>query len=245
MTLAKLIKGEIKLDKRPEKDASGQALLKEVDRFLLKQTETRHKKVHGFAPSNWQMDCGRYWFLLFEGVEFTPKFKARDLRIFDNGHGMHARWQQYFEDMGILVEKEVPVVLNDPIPIGGSADAIVDWSGRKVIELKSMKHELFTMRKFYNKPSETHLAQINIYMHCLSIKHGIIIYENKDTQETLAFDVVLDEGFIDKIMKKKVKIYEVIKKGELPPRPYKRTSPHCVGCPLEITCWDILEDGKV
>lgn len=209
-----------------------------ADTYILERT----RKINGFHPSTTN-ECGRYAAYLFRGVTYMPTYDARTQRIFDNGHATHDRLYKYFNDMGILVECELPLSWEDP-PIEGTADGIINWEGNKLIEIKSISDQGFMIRKAHNKPKDDHYRQAQIYMKCLDLPSGFVIYENKNNQEILPLFVERNDIFIDKLFKKYAKIYNIYKEGSLPKRPYKQiTSSTCRMCDLATMCWADKEDG--
>lgn len=217
-----------------------EALVKAIDDKLATRNSPTIKKVNGFHPS-YTNQCARYWYYLFCGTEVTTTFSPQTYRIFDNGHRVHDRLYSYLKDIGILVAEEIPVTYDSP-PIEGTADGIINLDGNKLIELKSISNEGFHYRQLYKKPKDEHYRQAQIYMKCLDLDSGFVIYENKNNQEILPIYIDRDEPFIDKLFKKYVKIYEAYEKQEKPDRPYKRTSANCSNCDLAKLCWG--EDDK-
>jgi hypothetical protein len=135
------------------------------------------------------------------------------LRIFDNGHGVHERLQKYLKDIGVLVEAEVPVV-NQEYEICGSADGIIKLRNREgVIEIKSINSN-----GFYStyEPKPEHLIQINVYMFCLDIPRGCVLYENKNNQKLKEFYVKLDSEILDPILEKIRYVQLCIQDGKEP-----------------------------
>jgi len=210
-------------------------LCKAIDDQLLKKNETIFKKVSGFHPS-YTNQCSRYWYYLFDGVDVTSDFSPQTHRIFDNGHAVHDRLYGYFRDMGILVDEEIPVTYSDP-PIEGTADGIINWYGDKLIELKSISSEGFHYRQIYKKPKDEHYRQAQIYMQCLNLDSGFVIYENKNNQEILPIYIQKDQDFINKLFKKYREYYGNFVTQSIPDRPYKRTSKNCSSCDLAALCW--------
>lgn len=210
-------------------------LLKTIDDHLEKRNAPETKKVGGFHPS-YTNQCSRYWYYLFEGTEMTTTFRPQTYRIFDNGHAVHERLYSYLREIGILVAEEIPVTHDDP-PIEGTADGIIDLDGHKLIELKSISNEGFHYRKLHNKPKDDHFRQAQIYMRCLDLPSGLVIYENKNNQEILPIFVERDDAFIDKLFKKYKGIYEAFLNQEIPTQPYKRSSAKCADCALADKCW--------
>lgn len=206
-----------------------------IDEHLEKRNSPSFKKVNGFHPS-YTNQCSRYWYYLFEGTEVTSSFRPQTYRIFDNGHAVHERLYSYFREMGILVAEEIPVDYKEP-PIEGTADGIIDWYGHKLIELKSISSEGFHYRQLYNKPKDEHYRQAQIYMRCLDLPSGYVIYENKNNQEILPIHIERDDQFIDKLFVKYNKIYTNFLDKKIPKQPYKRSSANCSSCDLAAMCW--------
>lgn len=210
-------------------------LIKSIDDHLALRNAPQQKKVGGFHPS-YTNQCARYWYYLFEGVEMTTSFSPQTYRIFDNGHAVHERIYSYLRDLGILVAEEIPVTYDSP-PIEGTADGIIDLNGHKLIELKSISNEGFHYRQLHKKPKDDHIRQAQIYMKCLDLPSGFVIYENKNNQEILPIYIERDDAFIDKLFKKYNGIYDAYLKREIPIQPYKRSSAKCAECDLADKCW--------
>ncbi len=233
---------ELMTPKTPEKkkvednQAIQASISKAVDKHIASGIKKRDKVIDAFSPSNTNM-CPRYAVYLFrDGEEPDPDHDARVQRIFDTGHAMHERVCGYFKDMDILLEEEFPVVWDSP-PIKGTCDGIIDWDGRKLIELKSINDSGFMTRKLYGKPKDEHARQAQIYMKCLDLDSGFVIYENKNNQELLFLLVQRDETYIKKLFKKYDTIWSAFQAGILPERPYVETSDKCKYCKLKARCW--------
>ena len=110
--------------------------------------------------------------------------------------------------MGILLKEEVPISYDDP-PISGTADGIINFDGKKLIELKSISDAGFAYRRTYNKPKDDHVRQAQIYMHCLDLPSGFVIYENKNNQEILPIYIKRDDEFIEKLFKRVILKFEI------------------------------------
>lgn len=217
-------------------------LCETIDISFSKRNEMYLKKVEGFHPS-YTNQCARYWYYLFEGVEVAPSFSAQTYRIFDNGHAVHERIYGYLREAGLLEAEEIPVTYDDP-PVTGTADGIINFYGRKLIELKSISSEGFEYRKIYKKPKDDHFRQAQIYMRCLDLDQAFVIYENKNNQTILPILIDRDDEFIDKLFNKYRKIYKNFKDKTIPDQPYKITSKNCGGCDLFSICWNTGNGAK-
>ncbi len=186
-------------------------LIASIDKYL--QSRPRDERaIRCFHPSSLHKSLRElYWHYL--NGDNNEKFDSRVLRIFDNGHGVHERLQKYLKDIGVLVEAEVPVQ-NQEYEICGSADGIIKLRNREgVLEIKSINSN-----GFYStyEPKPEHLIQINVYMFCLDIPRGCILYENKDNQELREFYVKLDNQILDPILEKIRYIHRCIQDGKEP-----------------------------
>ena len=224
-------------------DDISERLLKSIDDHLGERNKTELKRVDGFHPS-YTNQCARYWVYLFRGVEVEDTFAPQTHRIFDNGHAVHERIYSYLRGMGILDSEEIPVHLDDP-PISGTADGIINFDGKKLIELKSISDVGFAYRRTYNKPKDDHIRQSQIYMHCLNLSSGFVIYENKNNQEILPIYIERDDEYIEKLFKKYRKTYKAFIEDVLPVRPYKSaSSQQCMYCNARDFCWSDTDAGQ-
>jgi CRISPR/Cas system-associated exonuclease Cas4 (RecB family) len=239
--------GALNADKVEDKESTDLAaigdLVKAIDEHIESGIKPRFRKSTGFGPSE-HNTCVRFWWYKFHGVEFPVNHNARLQRIFDTGHSVHERIVSYFDGMGVLMAVEEPVPQREGCPpISAYIDAIIDWDGPVVVEIKSTNHEGFAMRQHFKKPTEDHMRQIQWYLHYKNLDRGLVIYENKNNQEILVFKVKRDIEFCEKQMKKYAKIYSKAI-GPKPDRPYKRSSPKCQGCKLLTVCWAESESNE-
>lgn len=209
-----------------------------VERHIEGQLSPRYRKSTGFSPSNDQT-CARFWWYKFQGVEIPVTHDHKGQRIFDVGHDVHARIVRYFDEMGILIEAEMPVPQKEGCPpVSGFIDAVIEWKGPLVIEIKSTNHEGFMMRQMYKKPSAKHYQQIQWYMHYTGIHRGVVLYECKNTQNFYFCNVRYDEEFMRKLLSKYDKIYKKASAKEIPERPSAYNSDRCIKCQLRSVCWN-------
>jgi len=151
-----------------------------------------------FHPSSLHKPADELYRLYLEG-DNGEVFEPRILRIFDNGHAVHRRLQEYLSRAGVLIEAETPV-RNEEYEIVGHADGIVEVKGKRgVLEIKSMNASTF--HSTY-EPKPEHLVQVNVYMFCLSLRRGVLLYECKDDQNLKEFYVMQDRAILDPILDK-------------------------------------------
>jgi CRISPR/Cas system-associated exonuclease Cas4 (RecB family) len=225
-------------------------LIEKIQSGYLVDRGPKHQKKKSFSPSSIAYghgECPRYWYLAFDGAEFADDADAYAVANMSNGTLSHDRIQTAMEKAGILKDKEVKVVYDDP-PIFGFADGVIDWNSYEYpIEIKTMREESFQYRKTSNEPPDYHLIQLLIYMKIMKKEKGLFIYESKNSHELHIIPVEVNDEYIKWIdnafdwMRTVRKAWE---DRELPTKPYRSNSKICKGCPLKSTC-DSSDKGTI
>jgi hypothetical protein len=186
-------------------------LVNSIDEYLQQRPKDERPK-HCFHPSSLHKSARELYYHYLEG-DNNQEFDPRILRIFDNGHDVHGRIQRYLKDIGLLKHIEVSVE-NTDYEIKGHADGILEIEGIEgVLEIKSMNSN-----QFYScyDPKPEHLIQINVYMFCLGIPNGCLLYECKNNQELKEFYLKQDSAIIDPILAKIRYVQDCLKEGREP-----------------------------
>ena len=234
-----------------------------VDRFFDKtaRRESWGKADPTIHPSGAGSPCERGIELGMLGHRTSIPGPSR--RRMDNGTDMHERWGRYLKDMGILVAKEAPVKLADPI-VSGRLDAVVQnpASGKRtLIELKSVNSHGFrqlprstsdkknNMRAMYswNQPwGRGYVLQFTWYY-----QHGdtdgtkfndaVFLFECKDTQEYKIIYVEPTEEMVLESRQRPVAAQNAFLEGKLIDRPYAAGHPVCRKCDREVLCTSLEE----
>ncbi|AOQ24762.1 hypothetical protein MTAT_04390 [Moorella thermoacetica] len=217
-------------------------LIPKIYSYLQKQRT--NKILTTISP--WQIGhCSRQIamaMLQFPQERLTPQ----QLLVFEHGNSMHDRYQSYFEKMGILVAKELPLNSKSEnkwtshqckiLRIRGRTDAVVKVDGVDyIIELKSAKDKSFNNMKRYG-PYESYRDQLQLYMFLTQIKNGLILVENKDTQELAEFDFDYNEDHSGRLVKKINTINDYVMNLSLPPIEFKADSFECTYCGFKSIC---------
>ena len=221
-----------------------QALIEKIQYGYIAKRGTKFTQKKTFAPSTIAYshgECPRYWYLAFEGAEFTDNADAYGGANMTAGTKSHERIQQAMSDAGILVDSEFKITWSDP-PIFGYGDVILDWEGEELLgEIKTMPMEGFEYRKQSGKPKLGHLVQLLIYMRILNKTKGVLIYENKNNHDLLIIPVEINDYFIKWVNQTFEWMRDVRKAWEdktLPEKNYRSNSKICKTCPLRATCDD-------
>jgi len=185
-------------------------IIKKIDEYL--QARSREERaIRCFHPSSLHKSPKELYWHYLQGD--ASKFDSRTLRIFDNGHSVHERLQRYLKEAGILLEDEVPVA-NEEYEIRGHTDGIIEFNGTTgILEIKSMNANTFYSAY---EPKTDHLIQLNVYMFCLKIPRGSLLYECKDNQELKEFYIKQDSRILNPILQKIKYVQRSLQEGEEP-----------------------------
>jgi len=180
------------------------------------------------------------------------------MRVFDNGHSLHHRYEKLFADMGILVKDEMKLEADN---ISGHTDAWIRVFSLEhprgmdyLVELKSAFSKSFDWMIKNNRAKREHLDQIMFYLHLvrkmgIQIDRGIIYVENKDNQEVWEHEVQYDAAYGQRLEEKANWCIEMAKERVLPNIPPQHTPSYykCSICDYNIYCYadNVKRDGTV
>ncbi len=184
-----------------------------IERFL--ERELHEKKIGRYYPS----EIGRCLRNLYYSYKYPMKVKPKLLKIFELGNIMHDFIVKVLQSEKIpeveLVDYEIPIELKmDDFVISGRIDDLIllKTDNRKVlIEVKTCKDVRTVI-----KPQNSHMVQLQFYMHVTGIKEGILLYVDKTTLDTKSFKLEYDEHWSRLIVDRFRKLHEALVKDELP-----------------------------
>lgn len=195
-----------------------------------------------FAPSSlgYSGSCPRYWYYAFNGAEFEYDTDAPAMANMNAGSAAGERLAGVIDKAGLLVAAEMEVRHQDP-PIFGYMDVLIDWKGEHVPgEIKTTKNETWQTRANSNSVPGYQMVQLLIYMYVLGYPRGFFLTENKNTHELFILPIrMTDERkeMIEGILEWMRKVKDNADNGELPKRPFTKSSMQCKGCAVKNTCW--------
>ncbi len=196
--------------------------------YLSKQREK--EKTHFYVTDAGK--CARAVYLSLKNAPKEP-LDARALRIFEHGDHTHMRLASALFSLGIVCAVEVAIPPNETIH--GRADAIVRVDGASyVVEFKSINRYAF--EKKLDAPQSEHLRQLQLYLHFFKIPKGILVYENKDTQDLKEFVVDYDKALVTNILVEFDVIRGHVERGVVPPKPEDIEPWRCEYCDYRRTC---------
>jgi len=166
---------------------------------------------------------------------------------FKHGWMIHEKYQDLFLKYGKVVyfnsDQDKPELdyahFDQDRLLWFSPDAILKVCGEHmVVEIKGYKQESFDQMDEAGDPPEAAHQQVNLYMHLLELKHGLILVENKNTQELKVWCVEYNremvQPYIDRIYQFKKALLKAENSKELPNRicdsNRDRNAEKCIAC---------------
>lgn len=203
-----------------------------------------YTKKKSFSPSSFYHlgngVCPRYWYFALNGEEFEYENTARQRANMDSGTAAGDRIAKLFDEAGLLLEAEAKAIYSDP-PIFGYIDLIVEWQGEEMIgEVKTTKTESFATRAAEMKAPGYQMIQLLLYMYVKGKDKGFFVIEDKNTHELLVIPVKMTDErkrYIEYVLNWMRAVYRNAHEGDLPVRPFTKSSFNCKSCPVKKACW--------
>ena len=165
------------------------------------------------------------------------------IRIFEEGNAIHEKWQRLFIRGGLGKAEDMDFSkFNEEYEVGYTPDAILTINGKKyVVEIKSVN--TYQFMKMTSHP--TAMKQVNMYMHFTGIHDGIILCDDKNTQNFKIFMVKYNPDIVAPYIERleAVQYYKnrVLEEGKMVKRCPQCTSKVCkraITCPMRDACWN-------
>ena len=180
-------------------------LIKSIDDHLEGMFDSPRKGV--FYPSTISNTCDRIVWLSFNGLMPQLPLPANLKRIFENGAFLEDRVAKWFEDLDILVDRELPVKFDNP-PISGRIDFLIKHDEYHIypIELKSINQRGFSLLQ---RPKPENRIQLQTYLNIGNFDRGTILYECKNDQKIKAYILEKNEYEWNNIINRCLKIQDM------------------------------------
>ena len=165
------------------------------------------------------------------------------MRIFEEGNAIHEKWQRLFIRGGLCKAEDCDFSkFYEQYEVGYTPDAIITVNGKKyVVEIKSVN--TYQFMKMTSHPTAT--KQVQMYMHFTGIHDGIILCEDKNTQQFKIFMAKYNPDVIAPYSERleAVQYYKerVFEEGKMVKRCEQCTSKLCkraIGCSMRDACWN-------
>lgn len=212
------------------------------------EREGEFKTKESFAPSGlgYSGSCPRYWYYAFNGADFSYKNDGPSVANMDAGADAGKRLAKLLDKAGLLIDDEAEARYEDP-PIFGYIDALINWKDEEVVvEIKTCKSSSWGWRAANNTVPGYQLIQLLIYMYVTNHEKGFFLTENKDTHEIFILPVKMNQQnkqLVEDVFDWMRTVHKNAVDGELPQRPFTKSSMQCKGCPVFEKCWEGKEGG--
>ena len=202
-------------------------LIEHIHKLFDKEERVKQRDKFYVSEAN---SCPVAVFFSFKNI---PKEKLGSLchLKFSHGNYTHNRLIAVLFALGIAKAAEIDIPDNELFT--GRADAIVELNKELyVVEIKEVTKFMFEK----HKPNVNHVMQLQLYLHYFNIDQGILLVENKETQELKEFIVNKDPYLIRNIINDFMKLKLQINDNREPKRPEDLPEWKCNYCAYAKVC---------
>ncbi len=179
------------------------------------ERSSRPKSLGRYYPSEIGSCMRKVWYSYKYPQELRPEL----LKIFEVGNMLHGFVVEVLKseknkDVQLL-RSEFPLKIETPdFLISGRVDdlVLVKASGKTiVVEVKSTKSI-----DFVKEASESHVMQLQLYMHATGIHNGMVLYIDKGNLQSKQFPIEYDEGQVKEILERFKQLHQLLTSNLLP-----------------------------
>jgi len=209
-------------------------LIEKINKYFESQKDReRDRKFHVSEVGN----CDRALYFDFLGYE-KEEIDAATRMKFHNGNVSHRKIVSILlgcNDINV-VGAEVTIPENDLIT--GRADLVVSLDNQLyVVDIKTIADYGFNLLSSVSDISKNYIYQIQLYMHFLKIPNGIILFENKNTNEMKEFFISYNKDLCEKLIERMKNLKIKIDNKIVPEKPYDLEDWQCNYCRFKKVCY--------
>lgn len=194
--------------------------------------------------------------LLFE-MDQGKELPVKALQIFAAGSSIHEKWQNMIKECSgekgnsIKLVKNEARSFNEKYEIYYTPDSIVEIDNVPyIIEYKSMNTYAYQSALKSINPHPSARKQIQLYMFLTGIEKGIILIEDKNTQDFMTYRVKFNykeiTPFIDRLIDVQEAKKEFIENDELPNRICKKSNcKRAEECSMKTACFNLKKSRRL
>lgn len=245
-----------------------------IDEYLIKRKRLRKRRMRTYeipvvedvrpggrlSPSS-ICGCKRMAAFKFAGVRGELRIDPDNELIFEDGNWRHHKWQAMFLDMEKVLGRDRIRVLgieqrvsNEELYIAGSLDVLLAIRVRRgdgkvwekyLVDIKGINSQGFSRITMDNAAKAEHVRQVVTYCKLRKVTKGLLLYENKNTNELRVFHVPFSEKLWGDVQEWSEEVIHALENEQLPPMhpdceggtylwekcPYRRL---CYGCEPEV-----------
>ncbi|MBI5148590.1 PD-(D/E)XK nuclease family protein [Candidatus Pacearchaeota archaeon] len=182
-----------------------------IDNHLIKENKPR--EIGKYWPSEVGSCLRKVWY----SYKIPKETDSNLLRIFESGNLLHEFIANVIKseknpDVELL-KAEMPIKIEEKeFTVSGRVDNLVMLkinNEEVLVEVKSTKF-------LRNEPQESHVTQLQLYMHATGVQKGIVLYIQKDNLQTRWFNFTYDKKKAEKILARFKVLHETLKKDKIP-----------------------------
>jgi len=182
-----------------------------IDNFLRR--DFRSKTIGRYYPSEVGGCLRKTWFSYKKPKQVNPDLR----KIFEAGNRLHSFVAEVLDSDKNkhieLLDSEIPIKIEEQdFLVSGRIDNLILVK----IENKKILVEVKSTKFLPEKPYESHIMQLQLYLHATWNKNGALLYIQKDNLKSKWFDIVYDEQLVHKIIERFRKLHESLIKNEVP-----------------------------
>ncbi len=207
-----------------------------IDKHIYR--ESWPKRIGRYYPSAIGQCLRKQWLSYNQPKEAEPEL----IKIFKMGDILHDFIVEVLKSEKTpeveLLRSELPVryQASDFLVSGRVDDLMLVKANRKkiLVEVKSTKSI-----KMVDKPQASHVMQLQFYLHALGLKHGLILYVEKNTLQTRQFQVKYSKTQAFKILRRFEMLHKFLSEKKMPPpeaKEKKHMSWMCSYCEYSEEC---------
>lgn len=175
----------------------------------------------------------------------TKPWDALKNAVFLHGWVLHEKYQGLFQRHGQVLEVETSHY-DETRYLHFTPDAVISYGGQPyIVEIKGYKQETWEKLAENDDPPQAAWHQCNLYCHLMQIERGIVLIENKNTQEiklwVIQHDAELARPYIDRMYAVKGSLARVRAGGGIPERACaSKNENRAQKCPMATFCFGLL-----
>jgi len=203
-------------------------IIEKINNFYKKEEEPRDRDLFYINEVG---DCPVKIYYAFKKL---PKEQLKPGVYMKFAHGSYAHMHLMSLLFSLGIAKSVEINIPENELFRGRADAIIVIDGEPyIIELKTVNKIGF---ESLAKPDYDMVKQLQLYLYYFNLNKGIILIENKDTQELKEFMIKKDEMQIKQILNEFIELKKKIESNKIPEKPEELAEWKCDYCVYKNNC---------
>jgi len=142
------------------------------------------------------------------------------------GDEAHRRILEVLKEEGYQIEASIKLQVKDILIVGRADAVMIDGKNPHVIEFK-------VVDEAPEKPYDTHVMQLNLYMLAFGVKKGFLVYISRRNGKVKVFKHTYERELAKEALLRAIRLSEALTKKEPPP---PERGPWCNTCPYVLMC---------